>query len=70
MLFFRSEEAVADWCGERALPRGPLATLDQLWHLAQAWYSTRLSPHAERPQAEEIRRIFHRAGLTDPLWDP
>ena len=38
--------------------------------MAVAWYSNRLSPQARRPDANEIREIFARIGLTDPFWDP
>ncbi|HKW03068.1 MAG TPA: hypothetical protein VJN96_24795 [Vicinamibacterales bacterium] len=70
MLFFRSEETLDDWCRTRRQPRRPTATLPQLWQMAVAWYSNRLSPDARRPDANEIRQIFARIGLTDPFWDP
>jgi hypothetical protein len=70
MLFFRSEDALADWCIARRQPRRPTATLPQLWQMAVAWYSNRLSLEARRPDANEIRDIFARIGLTDPFWDP
>jgi len=43
MLLFRSEESVEKWCAERSLPVNPMITLDQLWEMAQAWYSNRLT---------------------------
>lgn len=70
MLFFRSEDALNTWCAAREHPRRPTATLPQLWQMAVAWYSTRLSPQARRPGPDEIRQIFARIGLTDPFWDP
>ena len=70
MLFFRSEEALSDWCKARQVPQRPTATLPQLWQMAVAWYANRLSPDARRPDANEIRQIFARIGLTDPFWDP
>ena len=70
MLFFRSEERVREWCLKRGLPVRPLVTLDQLWGLAYAWYSTRLDAHARRPQPDEMRRIFAGLGLTGDFWDP
>jgi len=70
MLFFRSEEAVNEWCADRQYPRRPIATLPQLWQMALAWYSNRLSDQARRPDANEIRQIFARIGLTDSFWDP
>ena len=70
MLFFRSEERVREWCRKRELPLRPLVTLDQLWGLAHAWYSSRLDAHARRPQPDEMRRIFAGLGLTGVFWDP
>ena len=70
MLFFRSEESVDAWCRERGIPRRPILSLDQLWRLAVAWYDTRLTPDARRPQPDEIRRIFNGIGLEGPFWDP
>ncbi len=44
--------------------------MDQLWGLADAWYSTRLLPESRRPDPEEMVRIFADLGLDDPFWDP
>jgi len=68
MLLFRSEEHVDRWCATRHLPKRPLVTLEQLWELAVAWYSNRLTPEARRPVGDEIHEIFDRLGLTDPFW--
>ena len=68
MLLFRSEEHVERWCRTRGLPKRPLVSLEQLWELAVAWYSNRLTPEARRPMGTEIREIFDRLGLTDPFW--
>jgi hypothetical protein len=70
MLLFRSEESVEKWCAERSLPVNPMITLDQLWEMAQAWYSNRLTEESRRPGPDEIVQIFGRIGLTDPFWDP
>jgi hypothetical protein len=70
MLFFRSEEALNDWCNARQHPRRPTAKLPQLWQMAVAWYSNRLSVQAHRPDSNEVRQIFARIGLTDTFWDP
>jgi hypothetical protein len=70
MLFFRDEEQVHAWCAENGVTRRPLVTLDQLWKLAVAWYSTRLTPDARRPGPDEMRRIFADIGLEGPFWDP
>jgi hypothetical protein len=68
MLLFRSEEHVGRWCSVRDLPQRPIVTLDQLWDLALAWYSNRLTPEARRPMGAEISAIFERLGLTEPFW--
>jgi hypothetical protein len=70
MLFFRSEERVAEWCRTRGLPQRPLVALPQLWKLAVAWYSNRLTPDARRPAPAEMRSIFASIGLEGPFWDP
>ena len=53
-------------------PASPAADGDPSATLADAvaWYANRLSPQARRPDANEIRQIFARIGLTDPFWDP
>ena len=70
MLFFRSEERVAEWCRARGLPVRPSVTLAQLWKLSVAWYGNRLSPDARRPKPDEMRGIFAGIGLVGPFWDP
>ena len=70
MLFFRSEEALDEWCTAHQHPRRSSATLPQLWQMAVAWYANRLSAEAHRPDSSEIRQIFARIGLTDTFWDP
>jgi hypothetical protein len=70
MLFFRSEEMVRKWCEQNSYPMRPLVTMDQLWHLARTWYSTRLQENSRRPQPDEMRGIFAKLGLTGEFWDP
>jgi hypothetical protein len=70
MLLFRSEETVAEWCGVNKTPVRPIMTLDQLWVLAQEWYSNRLTEDSRRPGPDEMVEIFKRVGLTDPFWNP
>ena len=70
MLLFRSEENVNRWCKERAVPRRPLVSLEQLWQLAVAWYANRLTVESRRPDAEEMVEIFASVGLTDSFWNP
>ena len=70
MLFFRSEDAIREWCQSRGFPVRPLVHMQPLWGLATAWYATRLQPDSRRPQAHEMRAIFTRLGLEGDFWDP
>lgn len=69
MVFFRSEEQVGEWCRERGAPVRPLVTMDQLWGLADAWYSTRLQADSRRPKPDEMRAIFTALGFEGEFWD-
>ena len=70
MLFFRSEEDVAAWCRERGLPVRPMVSMTQLWHLADTWYSNRLTIDSRRPVAAEMTQIFAAIGLEGSFWNP
>ena len=70
MLFFRSEEQVQEWCEIHGYPMQPLVSIDQLWGLATRWYSTRLEEDSQRPQPDELRRIFADLGLESDFWNP
>jgi hypothetical protein len=70
MLFFRSEERIAEWCRARGVPPRPVVRMDQLWQLAVTWYGTRLQPESRRPAPTEMRGIFEGIGLTGDFWDP
>jgi len=70
MLFFRSEELIAEWCRLRGTVPRPIVRMDQLWHLAVTWYGTRLDEISRRPAPAEMRSIFESIGLTGDFWDP
>lgn len=70
MLLFRSEETVNQWCASKEIPRRPLVSLEQLWHLAVTWYGSRLTVESRRPAADEMVSIFASIGLTGSFWDP
>ncbi len=70
MLFFRSEEAVRQWCGDGGHPVRPLVGMEQLWTLAEAWYSKRLDPDYRRPKPAEVIEMLHRLGFLGEFWDP
>jgi hypothetical protein len=68
MLAFRSEAHVDDWLRQRALQRGAVFSLDQLWHLGDAWYADRLSAGWRRRTPEEAEALFASLGLTGDFW--
>jgi hypothetical protein len=68
MLLFRDEEHVDRWCRERGIDRGGVLGLDQLGHLAVAWYADRLSPAWRRQTPDEAKATFEGIGLTGPFW--
>lgn len=70
MLLFRSEENVQRWCRAHRIPVRPRIRLDQLWHLAVAWYANRLTVESRRPGPDEAAAIFAQVGLEGPFWDP
>lgn len=70
MLFFRSEEHVDRWCGQRGMIKRPIISLEQLWQLAVTWYANRLTVDSRRPAPDEMAGIFASIGLTGPFWDP
>ncbi len=70
MLFFRSEERIAEWCRARGVTPNPVVRMDQLWQMAVTWYGSRLQPDSRRPAAAEMRGIFEGLGLTGDFWDP
>lgn len=51
MLFFRSEEHLANWLALNGKERGAVLTLEQTWALSRAWYP-------DRRRAEWAPRTF------------
>jgi hypothetical protein len=68
MLLFRSEEHVDRWVEGGGGPRGATMSVEQQWHLAQAWFENRMASDWRRPTAEEARAVFEEIGLSDPFW--
>ena len=50
------------------LTRQAILSLEQLWGLAKAFYSTRLALDARRLTRTEIVETFERLSLTGPFW--
>ena len=70
VLAFRSPEAIDEWSACHRLPRGQAVPLAQVAALARDWYGRHADPDWHKWSVEEAQEIFHRAGLTDPFWDP
>ena len=68
MLAFRSEAHVDRWLEQRALERGAVLSLDQLWRLADAWYANRLARDWRRRRPDEAEALFAELGLTGDFW--
>jgi hypothetical protein len=66
MLVFRSEAHVTTWLDGRA--PGSTIPITRLAYLANAWWSSRLSPDWRPRTREENQAILDRLGLTGPFW--
>jgi len=52
------------------MEQGAILTLDQQWHLAQAWYSPdRRNPLWRLKTVDETEAALPAAGLTGPFWN-
>ena len=68
MLLFRSEEHLQRWLDQHGYGRGAVMSLSQIWGLAQAWYTDRLSADWRRRTPEEAEAVFESLGLTGDFW--
>ena len=68
MLLFRSEEHVDRWCRSKGRTRGAVFTVEQMWTVAEEWFSRRLAPDWRRHTPEEAQALFARAGLVGDFW--
>jgi hypothetical protein len=66
MNFFRSEEHIVRWLGERH--PGATLTVTQLSSLAKAWWSDRISPDWRPRTRDENQAILDELGLTGDFW--
>lgn len=70
MLLFRSEEHVGRWCHQWGQTRGEILTSEQIWGLAQKWYSDdRREPDWQRKTVDEAEEIFSDLGLVSAFWE-
>ena len=68
MLFFRSEENLAEWLESKKVTRGAVLSVVQVWRLSQRWYHNRLSPDYHGRTVEQVQEIFSELGLTSEFW--
>lgn len=68
MLVFRSEEHVNRWRELQCLSKGAVFAPEQLWRLAQAWYSNRLARDWRRKTPDEAEALFADIGLEGDFW--
>jgi len=68
MLFFQSEENLAQWLESKKVARGAILSIDQVWKLSQRWYHTRLSLDYHGRSMEQAQEIFEELGLTSKFW--
>lgn len=69
MLLFRGEEHVERWRNQWSQPRGAVLTIEQAWHLAEAWYGSKMERNWRRATVEETEVLLEKLGLTGPFWN-
>ena len=69
MLLFRDGEHIGRWCAQWNQPEGAALSIHQAWHLARAWYGTKMSADWRRLTLEETEALIRGLGLTEPFWD-
>jgi hypothetical protein len=57
------------WCDQWNQPLGEIISLEQQWHLAQAWYVDRMELEWRRKTEEEIDALWQELGFTSSFWD-
>lgn len=68
MLVFRSEPQIDDWCRLRALPKGDVRPIRQVWRFASEWYARHGDADWKKWSVAEAAEIFKRHHLTHPVW--
>lgn len=69
MSLFRSEEHVTRWLEREGHELGAVAPLEQVWHLARAWYADPRSPEWRLRARDESQAVLASVGLTGPFWE-
>lgn len=68
ILGFHSAEHAARW-SELHGRHGALASVGQVWQLAQAWFADLREPTPRPKTPEAMEAIFQRIGLVGPFWE-
>jgi hypothetical protein len=68
MLLFRDEEHIDRWCAHWSQPRGATLTIENVWRLAQRWYSNKMNPDWRRFTPDEAQGVLTGLELTGPFW--
>ena len=68
MSLFRSEEHVDRWLAREKRSRGEVVPLEQVWHLAKAWYTDPRDPSWRPRTRDESQAVLSSVGLTSDFW--
>ena len=69
MSLFRSEEHVDRWLAREKKTRGAVVSLEQVWHLAKAWYTDPRDPSWRPRTRDESQAVLSSVGLTSEFWE-
>lgn len=69
MLVFESDAKVDAWCQRHRVDKGDVQPIAKVAKFAAEWYGRHLDADWRKWTAAEAAEIFHRHGLTGPIWD-
>ena len=69
MLVFESEAQIDAWCARHRIAKGDVQPIGKIAPFAAEWYGRHLDTDWQKWTAAEASEIFHRHGLTGPIWD-
>jgi hypothetical protein len=69
MSLFRSEEHVQRWTGANNRAIGKIVSLDQVWRLANAWYTDPREPDWRPRSRDESQAVLAGVGLSGDFWE-
>jgi hypothetical protein len=69
MSLFRSEEHLERWLAREGRMRGASVPLEQVWHLAKAWYVDPRDPSWRPRTRDESQAVLASVGLTGAFWE-